>query len=137
MMSLLLGALFLLTNGQSINFFSLKQDVEIGSEAAKEADKLPLIKTDNITRYVTVIGRRVVQNRSLPALRYQFKVVNSKDINSLGFPGGSIYIYRGLLDIASNDDEVAAILAHEISHVAERHGTAQLSRLLLVQAPIA
>ena len=137
MISLLLGAALLLTNGQSINFFSLKQDVEIGSEAAREADKLPLVRSDSVTRYVTIIGQRVSQNRSLPALRYRFKVVNSKDINSLGFPGGSIYIYRGLLDIASNDDEVAAILAHEVSHVASRHGTSQLSRLLLVQAPIA
>ena len=140
MMSLLLGAFLLLTNGQSgqsINFFSIKQDVEIGSEAAKEADKLPLVRADNLIQYVSVIGRRVVQNRSLPALRYRFQIVNSKDINSLGFPGGSIYVYRGLLDIASNDDELAAILAHEVSHVASRHGTAQLSRLLLVQAPIA
>ena len=63
--------------------------------------------------------------------------MNSKDVNSLGFPGGAIYIYRGLLDIAANDDEVAAILAHEVSHVASRHGTAQISRYLLVQAPVA
>jgi len=63
--------------------------------------------------------------------------VNSKEINSAGFPGGAIYINRGLLELAANDDEVAAIVAHEVSHVASRHGTAQLSRQLLVQAPIA
>ena len=137
MISLVLGAFLLLTNGQGINFFSLKQDVEIGAEAAKEAERLPLVRSDAVTRYVTIIGQRVSQSRSLPPLRYRFKVVNSKDINSLGFPGGPIYVYRGLLDIAANDDEVAAILAHEVSHVASRHGTAQLSRLLLVQAPIA
>jgi len=82
------------------------------------------------------VGRRVTQNRSLPSFRYQFRIVNSKDINSAGFPGGAIYINRGLLELASNDDEVAAIVAHEVSHVASRHGTAQLSRQLLVQAPI-
>jgi predicted Zn-dependent protease len=79
----------------------------------------------------------VTQNRSLPSFRYQFRIVNSKDINSAGFPGGAIYINRGLLELAANDDEVAAIVAHEVSHVASRHGTAQLSRQLLVQAPIA
>src|SRR5205085_6498124 len=50
---------------------------------------------------------------------------------------GAIYIYRGLIQAASNDDELAAIIAHEIGHVASRHGTAQLTRQLIVQAPIA
>ncbi len=77
-----------------------------------------------------------MQNRLTPAIRYRFQIVNSKDINSLGFPGGAVYIYRGLLDVASNDDELAAIVAHEISHIASRHGTVQLSRQLLVQDPI-
>src|SRR5439155_7599424 len=88
-------------------------------------------------RHVDTVALRVVQNRSLPAVKYHFRIVNSKDINSVGFPGGSIYLNRGLLEIAANDDEIAAMLAHEISHVALRHGTAQLSRQLLVQAPIA
>ena len=62
--------------------------------------------------------------------------MNSKEINSFGFPGGAIYVDRGLIEAASNEDELAAILAHEVGHVASRHGTAQLSRQLLVQAPI-
>jgi Zn-dependent protease with chaperone function len=132
-------ALLLLGAGQSINFFSLKQDIEIGAESAKEAEKsLSLVSNNGVaTQYVRTIGRRITQNASLPTLQYQFRIVNSKDIDSVGFPGGAIYISRGLLEIASTDDEVAAILAHEVSHVASRHGTAQLSRLLLVQAPVA
>ena len=130
-----MGVLLLLTNGRSVNFFSIKQDIEIGSESSKEAEQsLPLVRDD---AYLRAIGERLIQNRSIPALRYRFRIVNSKDVNSLGFPGGPIYIYRGLLQSASNDDEVAAILAHEIGHIASRHGTAQLSRQLIVQAPIA
>jgi len=130
-----LGVLLLLTNGRSVNFFSLKQDIEIGSASSKEAEQsLPLVRED---AYLRGIGERLIQNRSIPALRYRFRIVNSKDVNSLGFPGGPIYIYRGLLQNASDDDEVAAILAHEIGHIASRHGTAQLSRQLIVQAPIA
>ncbi len=137
MTSLLLGALLLLTPGQSVNFFSLRQDVEIGSESAREAEQsLLLVRDAAVNRYVQAIGQRVVQNRLTPAIRYRFQIVNSKDINSLGFPGGAVYIYRGLLDVASNDDELAAIVAHEISHIASRHGTVQLSRQLLVQDPI-
>jgi predicted Zn-dependent protease len=138
MISVLVGILLLLANGQTVNFFSLNQDIEIGSASEKEARQtLALIANPSVTQYVTTIGQRIARNRTLPALHYQFQIVNSKDINSIGFPGGAVYIYRGLLETASSDDEIAAILAHEVSHVASRHGTAQLSRQLLVQAPIA
>ena len=124
----------LLTTGHGVNFFSLKQDVEIGEESSREAERsLQLIKSVNVNQYVSAIGQRIVQNRTLPALKYRLQIVNSKDVNSLGFPGGAIYLYRGLVDLASNDDELAAIVAHEVSHVASRHGTQQLSRQLLVQ----
>ncbi len=137
MVKVLLGVLFLLTSG-SVNFFSLQQDVELGSESAKEAEQsLPLIRDLNIDGYFRGVGQRLSQSRSLAALRYSFRIVNSKEVNSLGFPGGAVYVYRGMLELASNDDEVAAILAHEIAHIASRHGTAQLSRQLIVQAPIA
>ena len=138
MRPLLLGVLLLLTTGRSINFFSLEQDVEIGAESSQEAERsLQLIKTLPVNQYVSTIGQRILQNRALPVLKYRLQIVNSKDVNSLGFPGGSIYLYRGLVDLASNDDELAAIVAHEVSHVASRHGTQQLSRQLLVQEPIA
>ena len=138
MRPLLLGVLLLLTTGRSINFFSLEQDVEIGAESSQEAERsLQLLKTLPVNQYVSTIGQRILQNRALPVLKYRLQIVNSKDVNSLGFPGGSIYLYRGLVDLASNDDELAAIVAHEVSHVASRHGTQQLSRQLLVQEPIA
>jgi len=138
MAKVLLGVLLLLTNGRSVNFFSLKQDVELGSESAKEAEQsLALIRDVNTEGYFRGIGQRLSQNRTLPALKYRFRIVNSKEVNSLGFPGGAVYIYRGMLQMASNDDELAAIFAHEIAHIASRHGTAQLSRQLIVQAPIA
>jgi Zn-dependent protease with chaperone function len=138
MTHLVLGVL-LLAAAQSINFFSTQQDIEIGSESAREAERsvalAPISSAPH--QYVASVGRRVVQNKSLPALKYRFRIVNSHDIHSAGFPGGAVYLNRGLLDVASTDDELAAILAHEVSHVASRHGTVQLSRQLLVQAPIA
>lgn len=135
---LLLGAFLLLTNGQTagINFFSVKQDIEIGSESSKDAEKaLALVKDANLNRYFRSIGARLIHTGSAPSLQYRFRIVNSKEINSLGFPGGAIYVNRGLIETAANDSELAAIIAHEIGHVASRHGTAQLSRQLLVQAP--
>ena len=84
-----MGALLLLTTGRSVNFFSLKQDVEIGAESSKEAERsLQLIRNYSIIQYVSTIGQRIVQNRTLPPLKYHLQIVNSKDVNSLGFPGG-------------------------------------------------
>src|SRR5947208_91839 len=103
MTRLLLGALMLLTTGRSINFFSLKQDVEIGVESSQEAERsLQLIKALNVNQYVNAIGQRILQDRALPLLKYRLQIVNSKDVSSLGFPGGSIYLYRGLVDLAAN-----------------------------------
>lgn len=133
---LLLGALLLLTNSQGVNFFSAKEDIQIGAESVKAAEQsLPLVR--DVTGFFRIIGQRVTRSVSLPKLQYNFRIVNSKERHSLAFPNGAIYVNRGLIDIASNDDEVAAILAHEVGHVAGRHGTAQLSRQLLMQSPLA
>jgi Zn-dependent protease with chaperone function len=132
-MRILLLWLFL----QGINFFSQTQDIEIGSEASKEAERtLQVIRESSLNRYFQIIGQRIAQSPLVSGVQYRFRIVNSKEINSLGFPGGSIYVNRGLIETAGNDDELAAILAHEVGHVASRHGTAQLSRQLLVQSPI-
>lgn len=129
------GAQSLASN--SVNFFSIKQDIEIGAAASNEAERvLPIARDAYLTQYVTAIGQRLAHAVPLPELRFRFRIVNSKRINSLGLPGGSVYVNRGLIDLSSNDDELAAILAHEIGHIASRHGTVQLSRQLLIQAPI-
>jgi predicted Zn-dependent protease len=138
MIRFLLAAFLLLSSSQGVNFFSLKQDVEIGAESSKEAEQsLQIIKNPFVNQYLGAIAQRVVLNRSLPPLKFRFEIVNSRDINSLGFPGGAIYLYRGLVNMAASDDELAAIIAHEVGHVASRHGTQQLSRQLLLEAPIA
>src|SRR5215471_19108876 len=106
----LLGVFLLLTNGGSVNFFSVKQDIEIGSESVQEAEQsLSFVRDAALENYFRTICQRLVQNRSLPVLPYNFRIVNSRELNSLGFPGGTIYIYRGLIQIASSDDELAAM----------------------------
>ena len=150
----LLGVLLLLTKGHAqtpaavqpsttalvssgINFFSVKQDGEIGLELSREAERvLPLVRDAGTNRYLYYIAQRLRRNPAEAAGPFRIRIVNSKEINSVAFPGGAIYINRGLIEITSNEDELAAILAHEIGHVVARHATAQLSRQLLVQAPV-
>jgi beta-barrel assembly-enhancing protease len=114
------------------NKYSPADDVKLGREAASEAEQqLPILHDDLVTSYVAGLGRRLTA--ALPAqfrhseFRYSFKVVNAREINAFALPGGPTYVNRGMIEAASSEGEVAGVLAHELSHVALRHGTAQAS----------
>src|SRR5438067_239269 len=119
------------------NLFSPQDDVQIGQQSAAEAEQqLPILNDPQVTAYVNSIGQRLAANAGGPQFQYRFRVVNSADINAFALPGGFIYINRGILDNARNEGEVAGVMAHEISHVALRHGTHQASKAYLAQAGI-
>jgi hypothetical protein len=122
----------------SVNFFSIEQDIEIGTESSTEAEEtLPIVRSAALNRYITSLSDRLVHSSSIPsALRFRFRIVNSREINSQAFPGGPVYMNRGLVEQAGTEDELAALMAHEIAHIVSRHATSQLSRQLLVQAPL-
>ena len=119
------------------NLFSPSDDVQIGQQSAAEAQQqLPLLNDSQVNGYLNQIGQRLAANAGGPQFQYQFRVVNSSDINAFALPGGFIYINRGVLENARNEGEVAGVVAHEISHVALRHGTHQASKAYLAQAGI-
>ena len=111
------------------NKYTPAQDVELGQQAAKEVEQqLPLLRDDGVASFVDRIGRRLVQVTS-PELqhrefRYSFKVINVREINAFALPGGPMYINRGMMQAAAVEGEVAGVMAHELSHVILRHGTA-------------
>jgi len=120
----------------SINFFSLQQDKEIGADSAKAADRsLPVVHDAAINAYLQTVAGHLTANSPQTLFQYRFSIVNSKSVSTVTFPGGTVYLDRGLAEIVTNEHELAAILAHEIAHAAARHGTEQLSRQLLVQSP--
>jgi hypothetical protein len=115
------------------NKYSTADDVKLGQEAAQQVEKeLPVMRDDQINSYLNNIGRRLVE--SIPAefrhpeFRYTFTGVNLKEINAFALPGGPMYINRGMIEKAHNEGEVAGVMAHELSHVALRHGTAQQTK---------
>jgi len=115
------------------NKYKLEQDVQLGREASVEVEKqLPLLRDDNVTSYVSEIGRRLVggipSDQRYKEFQYTFKVVNVKEINAFALPGGPMYVNRGMIEAAKTEGEVAGVIAHEISHVALRHGTAQATK---------
>ena len=122
------------------NLFSLTQDVQVGRENAAQVEKqLPLLKDAEADRYVNDLGRRLAAfaPNGRPDYVWQYKVVNSPDINAFALPGGFIYVNRATIESASNEAQLAGVLAHESGHVVMRHGTHQASQMMLAQAPLA
>ncbi len=117
------------------NLMSLEQDVEIGRQSAAEIEKeLPMLRDATVNRYVSKVGKRLAAVIQGPDFPYQFKVTNQAAINAFALPGGFMYINRGLIEAAENEAELAGVMAHEMAHVALRHGTNRVSKAYLAQA---
>jgi hypothetical protein len=117
------------------NLFSAEQDLEIGRQSAGEAERqLPVMNDREVNDYINRIGQKLAANAGGPRFPYTFKVVNASDINAFALPGGPVYINRGIIENSKNEGEVAGVLAHEIAHVALRHGTHQASKAYAAQA---
>ncbi len=115
------------------NKYSVQDDVKVGRQAAAEAEsQLPILRDAEVTDYVAAVGRRLVASIPSefqhPEFQYSFKVVNAADINAFALPGGPMYVNRGMIEAARTEGEMAGVMAHELSHVALRHGTAQASK---------
>ena len=115
------------------NKYSVQDDVQLGRQAAQQAEQqFPLLRDAEIQGYVEDVGRRLVaaipQQFRHPEFQYYFKVVNARDINAFALPGGPMYVNRGMIESARTEGEMAGVMAHEISHVALRHGTAQATK---------
>jgi len=115
------------------NSYSLADDVRVGQEAAAEAKKqLPMLDNDQVGKFVETVGARLVA--AIPGelrhagFHYTFDVVNQKEINAFALPGGPMFLNRGMIEAANTEAAMAGVMAHEISHVALRHGTAQATK---------
>jgi hypothetical protein len=115
------------------NTFTPAQDVELGRKAAAQVrEQLPILNDQEVTGYVERIGRELVAaippELQHPEFHYTFEVVNLRDINAFALPGGPMFINRGMIEAAHTEGEVAGVMAHELSHVVLRHGTAQATK---------
>lgn len=115
------------------NTYTPAQDVELGRQAATEAEQqLPIMRDDAVTSYVENVGERLVAaippELRHPEFHYTFQVVNVREINAFALPGGPMFVNRGMIEAAHTEGEVAGVMAHELSHVVLRHGTAQANK---------
>jgi predicted Zn-dependent protease len=115
------------------NRYSPEEDVKLGREAAAEVRKeLPIIEERTLLSYLDRIGKALVAVSpsafNHPVFEYSFTPVNLKDINAFALPGGPMFVNRGMFEAARSEGEVVGVMAHELSHVLLRHGTANATR---------
>jgi predicted Zn-dependent protease len=105
-------------------------DRQAGAEAAKEvAESIGVVPDPALNQYVDQVGQRVARNAPSGDFTYSFQVVEQDEPNAFALPGGYIYVSRGLLAMANEEDELANVLGHEIVHVARRHAAARQSMM--------
>jgi len=106
----------------SINFISLEKEIAMGRQLSAEIERQVKLNDDpTINEYVNRVGQNIVRN-SDAKVPFTIKVVESDEINAFALPGGFFYVNTGLILAADDESELAGVMAHEIAHVAARHG---------------
>jgi predicted Zn-dependent protease len=109
--------------GKGINFYSLEREMALGKSLAQEVERSSkLIDDPVVSEYVNRVGQNLVRN-SDAKVPFTIKVIDSDVVNAFALPGGFFYVHSGLILRADSEAELAGVMAHEIAHVAARHGT--------------
>jgi beta-barrel assembly-enhancing protease len=111
-----------------VNFYSLEKEIGLGKGLAQDVERQSKIIDDPvISEYVNRVGQNLVRN-SDAKVPFTIKVVDSEEVNAFALPGGFFFVNSGLIMSADNEAELAGVMAHEIAHIAARHGTRQATR---------
>jgi predicted Zn-dependent protease len=109
---------------------SVEQEIEIGRDVnARVRKEMPELADAHVATYVGALGRRLASHAPGPKFPYSFAVVDLRELNAFALPGGPIWVHRGLLQAASNESQVAGVLAHEVAHIAQRHAASQMTKV--------
>jgi predicted Zn-dependent protease len=116
-----------------VNWYSLEKEIALGKQLAQQVERQSKIVNDPvIAEYVNRIGQNLVRN-SDAKVPFTIKVIEDPTVNAFALPGGFFFVQTGLILKADNEAELAGVMAHEIAHVAARHGTRQATRAEIAQ----
>ena len=108
---------------------SEQDEVRLGHQVHQQVlQKYRLVEDPEIAGYVQQLGERVARASVRPNLQYHFFVVDDPSVNAFSIPGGLVYVNTGLLQLVQSEDELAAVLGHEVNHIVARHGLRNLKR---------
>ncbi len=111
-----------------VNFYSLEKEIALGKQLAQQVERQSKVINDPVvSEYVNRIGQNLVRN-SDAKVPFTIKVIEDPAVNAFALPGGFFFVQSGLILKADTEAELAGVMAHEIAHVAARHGTRQATR---------
>jgi len=114
--------------GKGLNWYSVEKEIALGKQLAMQVERQAKIIDDPIVaEYVNRVGQNLVRN-SDAKVPFTIKVIDTEDVNAFALPGGFFFVNSGLILKADSEAELAGVMAHEIAHVAARHGTRQATR---------
>lgn len=118
-------------NKHQINFYSLNKEVAMGRQLAADVDRQgKFIEDPVVVEYVNRVGQNLALH-SDSKVPFTIKVLDSDDVNAFALPGGFLFVNKGAILAADTEAELAGVMAHEIGHVAARHGVEQASKATL------
>src|SRR5512141_2415582 len=114
--------------GKGVNFYSIEKEIALGKGLAQDVERQAKIIDDPvIAEYVNRLGQNLVRN-SDAKVPFTIKVIDTEEVNAFALPGGFFFVNSGLILKADSEAELAGVMAHEIAHVAARHGTKQATK---------
>ncbi|MGA7561482.1 MAG: M48 family metallopeptidase [Terriglobales bacterium] len=115
------------------DWYSLETEIRMGKQYAMQVENsVKLVQDPVVNEYINRIGQNLVRN-SDAQVPFTIKVIDSDEVNAFALPGGFFYVNSGLILAADEEAELAGVMAHEISHVAARHGMRQMTRANIAQ----
>jgi len=119
-----------ITGQRQLSLISQQQEIAMGREAAPDFEKQfdGLVADPPLQRYVNDVGQQVAAASHRPSLPYEFGLLNSDVPNAFALPGGKIYVTAGLMRRMNDERQLAAVLAHEVGHVAAKHSVSGMQR---------
>jgi predicted Zn-dependent protease len=118
----------------AITLVSVEDEIAIGKQAnAQVQTQVREFRDQQTNAYLRALGQRLVRQAPGPKYPYSFSTADYREINAFALPGGPVWIHRGVLHAATNESQVAGVLAHEIAHIAQRHAADQLTSVALTK----
>lgn len=118
------------TGRSQLVFMNESEELSLGAQAAKQVlEKEPEEKGTARAARVERVGKRIAAVADRPQFQWEFHTIPSKTLNAFCLPGGKVFVYTALLDLTNgNDNELAAVMGHEIAHAVARHGAERVSQ---------
>jgi len=107
--------------------YSTDKEVQLGKAIAKQVEEEYKLYDDPLMlKRVKDVGKRIVAASDRKEIDYEFKILDDDEVNAVSLPGGTVYIFKGLIEKVDNDDQLACVIAHEVGHIVARHSIKKL-----------